>query len=174
VTAPPELARLFFPDPRELGRFEPVAEEALPEMVRALLAHDDHMTVTVEAWHNSLVDVHVLREHSEGDLYARESLLLRQRDGWPVQYGIVRIDLAALPEIVRMEIESRALPLGRILIRRHVLRQVELQQLWRIEPGDRLRRMLRIGPETAEIFGRSARILVDGSPTVELLEIVAV
>lgn len=173
MTAPHDLARLFFASPDELGRFEAVSERELPEIYQSLLAHDDHMTVTVEAWHNSLVDVQVLREHRADTHYARESLLVRQRDGWPVQYGVVRVDLPALPEIVRLEIESHALPLGRILIRRHVLRQVELEQLWRVKPAARLRLLLKIDPQTDCIYGRTARILVGGKPAIELLEIVS-
>ncbi|QDT01150.1 hypothetical protein [Adhaeretor mobilis] len=165
------LVELFYDTPAALGLFSSVEADDLPETFRSLLAHNDHMTVTLEAWHNSLVDVRVQREHSEGDVYARESLLARQRDGGIVQYGIMRIDLAGLPEIVRLEIESQALPLGRILIRHHVLRAVELIGLWRVNPSEILRSKLK-APEGAAVYARSARILVEGTPAVELLEIV--
>ena len=45
------------------------------------------------------------------------------------------INLADLPEIVKLEIESQALPLGRIMIRHHLLREVELLGLWRVAAG---------------------------------------
>jgi len=166
-----QLTELFFSDPGELGTFDAVEASDLPDAYRSLLAHQDHMTVTVEAWHNSLVDVRVLEEHRDQDSYARKILLVAQRDSRPVQFGIVRINLADLPEIVRLEIESQALPLGRIMIRHHLMREVELCQLWRVNPGPDLR--LRLQLESDEpIFGRTARILVDGQPVVELLEIV--
>ena len=165
------LCSLFYPTSAEVGLFEEVAVGDLPDQHKALLAHDDHMTVTVEAWHNSLVKVQVLEERHDGDLYSRRILLALQRDGKPVQFGIMRINLAGLPQIVRLEIESQALPLGRIMIRHHLLREVELLNLWRIAAGPELRKHLKL-ERGAICFGRTARILVDKVPAVELLEIV--
>ncbi len=166
-----ELCNIFYPTSAEVGLFEEVAVGDLPDQYKALLAHDDHMTVTVEAWHNSLVEVHVLQESRKGDHYARRIVLALQRDGMPVQFGIMRINLADLPEIVKLEIESQALPLGRIMIRHHLLREVELLGLWRVAAGPELRRQLKL-ERGAVCFGRTARILVDKVPAVELLEIV--
>ncbi len=165
------LTDLFFPSLDELGQFESIESSDLPEAYQSLLAHNDHMTVTLEAWHNSLVDIRVLAVQSEADSYARNTLLVLQRDASPVQMGIMRINLTGLPEVVRQEIEAQALPLGRIMIRHHLLRSVELCQLWRVTPGPELRLQLQLNDDTP-IFGRTARILVDGQPAVELLEIV--
>ncbi|MCG8450485.1 MAG: hypothetical protein MI725_13025 [Pirellulales bacterium] len=165
------LSDLFFSSLEELGAFEPVEASDLPDAYQSLLAHHDHMTVTVEAWYNSLVDVRVLAEHREQDFYARKIVLALQRGNRVVQFGIMKIDLAGLPEIVRMEIESQALPLGRIMIRHHLMREVELCQLWRVRPGPELRLQLQLEEENV-IYGRTARILVSGEPAVELLEIV--
>jgi len=168
---PSPLTGLFFPSLDELGQFEPVESSDLPAAYQSLLAHHDHMTVTLEAWHNSLVDVRVLAEQREDDSYARKILLVLQRDAIPVQWGLMRIKLTGLPEIVRSEIKSQALPLGRIMIRHHLMREVELCQLWRVTPGPELRLPLQL-EDDAPLFGRTARILVDGQPAVELLEIV--
>ncbi len=165
------LTDLFFPALDELGQFEPVEACDLPPAYQSLLAHDDHMTVTVEAWHNSLVDIRVLGVQSEADNYARNTLLVLQSDGSPVQFGLMRIDLTGLPEIVQQEIKAQSLPLGRIMIRHHLMREVELCQLWRVTPGPELQQQLQLQDATP-IFGRTARILVDGQPAVELLEIV--
>jgi chorismate-pyruvate lyase len=166
-----QLAELFYTSLEELGQFTPVTAQQLPTAYQSLLAHNDHMTVTVEAWHNSLVDLQVLEQRRDADSYARKILLALQRDLRPVQLGIMRIQLTHLPEIVRQEIESETLPLGRILIRHHVLRAVELCQLWKITPGAALQAHLRLASDDP-IFGRTARILVAGCPVVELLEIV--
>lgn len=157
----------------QLGKFEPVAARDLPPDFANLLDHHGHMTVTVEAFHDSLVDVQVIDEHRNGDLYGRRSLLTRRSDGQTVQYGVMRIDLRRLPEKARREVESHAAPLGRVLIRNNVLREVELIALWRIQPGDELRKRLVI-PTGEPIYGRSARILLDKQPAVELLEMVTV
>ena len=199
ITAP------FFPSLAELGEFRLVAVDDMPADYQTLLAHDAHMTVTVEAYHNSMVDVAVLDEHREGDYYSRTSLLICRKSRKIVQFGIMRIDLSGLPPIVREEIESRGTPLGRVLIRHNVLRHVELHRLWRIKPGPELRRRLiyQIAPpaekpagkasapddssisafnvaklqtqpasDSERLYGRTARIIVEGKPAVELLEIV--
>ena len=165
------LAELFYQSIDQLGEFAPVESSDLSEVYQSLLAHHDHMTVTLEAWHNSLVDVRVLAEHQDNQHYARKILLTLQRDGSPVQFGIMRINLSGLPEIVRMEIESQALPLGRIMIRHHLMREVEMCQLWHVKPGEELRLHLNV-VDDSPVFGRTARILVAGQPAVELLEIV--
>ena len=166
-----KLSGLFYDSLDTLGRFEPIEESDLPESYESLLAHQDHMTVTVEAWYNSMVDVRVLEERRDGDDYARRIVLTLQRDGSVVQFGIMRIRLTGLPEIVQMEIESQALPLGRIMIRHHLLRDVEVCGLWRVIPGPELRYHFGLEDETP-IYARTAKILVESRPAVELLEIV--
>jgi hypothetical protein len=170
ITAP------FYPSLSELGEFELIDAGDMPEDYQTLLAHDDHMTVTVEAFHGSMVDVRVLAEHREGEVYTRASLLVRQTDGVVVQLGIMRINMLGLSDVVRREIEQKRTPLGRVLIRHNVMRHVKLFKLWRIWPGPELARHLGIqasgGGERQCIYGRSAGIVVEGRPAVELLEIV--
>jgi len=60
---------------------------------------------------------------------------------------------------------------GRVLIEHNVLREVELITLWQIEPGSVLRQHLQVNGK-APLYGRTAQILVDERPTVQLLEIV--
>ena len=102
--------------------------------------------------------------------YARCSLLSRQTDGAVVQFGIMRIWLADLPAAAQHEITSKKAPLGRVLIDHNVLREVELITLWRIAPGPVLQQHLQLTDDTP-IYGRTAQILVDERPTVQLLEI---
>jgi chorismate-pyruvate lyase len=165
------LADLFFSSLDELGRFEPVAVDDLPVDYRTLLAHHDHMTVALEAYHNSLVEVEALGEWRDEASYARYSLLRRQSDGKVVQFGVVRIWLGDLSPQVREEIAARRLPLGRVLIRHNLLREVEVLTLWRIMPGPVLKKHFALDGRTP-VYGRSAQILVEQRPTVQLLEIV--
>lgn len=167
-----KLTELFYPSQSVLGHFTPIHAAELSDQYQSLLDHQDHMTVTVEAWHNSLVEVRVLDDHRESKHYARKIVLARQRDAVVVLFGIMRINLAGLPDIVRLEIESQALPLGRIMIRHHLLREVELCQLWQIVPGKELRFHMQLTSDEP-IFGRTARILIEDQPVVELLEIVS-
>jgi chorismate-pyruvate lyase len=167
------LALLFFSQLDELGRFEPVGVNDLPPNARSLLAHRDHMTVALETFHHGLVAVRPLVEWQDEASYARCSLLIRQSDGAIVQFGIMRIWLADLPEVARREITDEKQPLGRVLISHNLLREVEVIALWRITPGPELRKQLAL-PDETPIFGRSAQILVDERPTVQVLEIVKV
>ena len=165
------LAAVFFHPLEELGAITPVGQFELPADYLTLLAHSGHMTITLEAWHESLVDVCVEAEDRQPESYARHSLLRRKTDSRVVQSGIMRIDLTDLPDKVRSAIEVGNCPLGRILIRSNLLREVELLALWRIAAGPTLAREFSIAPGTV-IYGRSARILVENRPAVELLEIV--
>ena len=166
------LASLFYDNLAELGRFDPVPAREIPDPYRSLLAHNEHMTVTLEAAHQCLVDVRVLAEWRDEASYARNSVLARQADGAVLQFGIMRIWLADLPADARDEITVERLPLGRVLINHNLLREVELITPWRIEPGPALRRHLPLVAGQA-LYGRSAQILVDERPTVQMLEIVA-
>ena len=165
------LASLFFSRLEELGRFEPVAVDDMPPTARSLLAHHEHMTVALESHHQSLVAVEAVAEWQDEASYARTSLLSRQSDGAIIQFGIMRIWLADLPEDARREITDEKQPLGRVLINHNLLREVEVIALWRITPGPVLKQHFELSDDKP-IYGRSAQILVDERPTVQVLEIV--
>jgi chorismate-pyruvate lyase len=167
------LAELFHDSLDALGTFESVQASDLPDDARALLAHNNHMTVTLESFHNSPVDVEILAERADDGSYAREVLLRHQSDRSIVQFGIMRIWLADLTAIAERDIRQQKLPLGRVLIDHGVLREVELMNLWRIHPSEHVDKHLG-GGDIGEVFGRTAQILVDQRPTVQLLEIVGV
>ena len=167
-----DLVRIFYADPLELGSFQPVEAEDLPANYRTLLAHDGHMTVTVESFHGSPVDVEILQSKLDLPSYSRKILLRRHSDGRVVQFGIVRLDFQYLDEDVQQAILARQTPLGRILIEHNVLRNVELVGLWTIRAGRDLAAFLGV-PLGATVFGRTALIHCNGEPAVELLEIVA-
>jgi chorismate-pyruvate lyase len=165
------LATLFFSDLAEVGRFEPSSVDNLPFNYRRLLAHNDHMTVALESYHKTPVNVEALAEWRDEASYARCSLLSRQSDGAVVQFGIMRIWLTDLPAQAQEQIASKRSPLGRILIEHNLLREVELITLWEIDPGSVLRQHLGLSGKSPT-YGRTAQILVDERPTVQLLEIV--
>jgi chorismate-pyruvate lyase len=166
-----ELAELFYPRLEDLGAFAPVFVQDLPPPYRRLLAHTGHMTETVEAFHDSPVDVSVLRSRRDPGRYSREILLRRRSDGRVVQHGIVRLATDVLSPAVRAEIESERRPLGRVLISHGVLRQVHLAGVWRVVPGPQLAAALGMNPGE-ETYGRTALIECDRAPAVELIEIV--
>jgi chorismate-pyruvate lyase len=166
------LTGLFYPSREALGRFTEVSVDAVPETYRRLLAHNDHMTVAVEDYHKSAVDVRVLRRHTTDSHYAREILLVRQSDAAVVQYGIMRVSFAYLPGEVQERILGEQTPLGRILIEHNVLRRVQLFSLRRVELGKALSKYFR-RPSATITYGRTALIECNQAPAIELLEIVS-
>ncbi len=166
------LLHMFYQDHVQLGSFEAQEIEDLPPVYRKLLAHREHMTVTVEQHHGCLVDVEVLQQRLEEPFYTREILLRRQSDNKVVQYGIVRLFLPSLAEEVSNEILSGQIPLGRVLIKHDVMRAVRLGELWRVECAAKLAELFECElPVTT--YGRTALIYFDDRPALELLEIVA-
>jgi chorismate-pyruvate lyase len=168
-----KLVGIFYSHTNELGEFVAVGADDVPEPQRSLLNHDFHMTVTVEKFHSSPVDVEVLRERAEEETYVREIRLTRQSDGQIVQFGIVRLHFKHLDDAVRSEIQGRAKPLGRILIDHNVLRRVQLLSLYRIQPSPKLATLLGL-PDACECYGRTAIIYCNDEPAIELLEIVRI
>jgi chorismate-pyruvate lyase len=165
------LVDLFYPAPDELGTFDEVSSADMPAEFKRLLAHDQHMTVTVEHFHRTPANVKVLEARRTGQYYSRRILLTRQSDERVVQFGIVRLDFEQLSPEVQRRIESRSTPLGRILIEHNVLREIELVALWRVNPGPDLCQLFGLA-EPEITYGRTAIIHCNGSPAVELLEIV--
>ena len=166
------LVGLFYARPELLGRFEEIDSHDLERDYRMLLAHDNHMTVTVERFHNGPVNVRVLATKTTGTHYARKILLARASDAEVVQFGIMRLDFAWVSPEVRREVESQQTPLGRILIAHDVFTKIHLTRLYEVTPGDDLRKLFDLEPGIVT-YGRTAVIHCDGEPAVELLEIVA-
>ena len=165
-----KLVGLFYADIAELGNFQALAADAIPEPARSLLNHEMHMTVTVEKFHSSSVAVGVFQERKSRKSYCREICLRREADDKIVQYGIVRLNFNHLDEQVQIEIESQSKPLGRILIEHDVLRRVQLLGLYGIQPSERLQSM--VGSDSKKFYGRTAIIYCNDEPAIELLEIV--
>jgi hypothetical protein len=167
------LLRLFYHDSLDdLATFESVEPEAMPVAYRQLLDHHSHMTITVESFFGSSVDVTVFRTTRDPQWYGREISLVTKDTGKTVQYGIVRLRPQLLQSDVWREIEAGETPLGQVLIRHNVFRQVERVALWKVSAGRSLAKLLKVEPGQIT-FGRTARIFCDGEPAIELLEIVA-
>jgi len=166
------LIRLFYGDTGDdLARFTAVDGPSMPSAYRKLLDHHSHMTIAVESFHDSPVDVKVERTDRTSHWYGREIVLVSQKSGKVVQYGIVRLRPELLQADVWSEIESGHTPLGQVLIRHNVFRQVERVALWKVVAGQSLAKLVGIQPGDIT-YGRTARIFCDGEPAIELLEIV--
>jgi len=167
-----DLVRLFHPAEADFGRFVPLRSESLPAAPRTLLDHRSHMTVAMERFHGGPVNLLVIDRNEDAvGRYARE-ILLTTAAGRVVQHGIVRIDLGRIAAGPAAAIRAESLPLGRILLDAGLLCDVHDVSLLGITPGPHLGSLFGTGAG-GEAFGRVATIGLDGSPAIELLEIVS-
>ncbi len=170
---PPDLDDLFaqFPPADDLPAVTEVPPDAVPPPFDGLLVHDQHMTVTVEAYHGDLVDVRLLARHREDTYYSRKIVLELKLTRQIVLFGIVRVNLEYCRPAVRDAILAEKTPFGRILIKHNVMRRIEPMVYLRIEPGPRQLAWFGL-KEPQELYGRLAYIHCDGWPAVELFEVV--
>jgi chorismate-pyruvate lyase len=163
----------MFPDRQPLlADAEHVASQMLPEPYQRMLAHNHHMTVTMESYHHSPVDVRILDRRLDGDFYNRKIVLLKHGTDQVVQFGLVRFDLSYVTQAVRDEIIAGEKPLGRVLIDHNVLRHIDLGAVLRITAGPALAEYLQM-PEGGVTYGRLATIFCNRHPAVDLLEVTA-
>jgi chorismate-pyruvate lyase len=169
----PQVTELFaqFPAASDQPTYEPLLAEELPAPFRKLLAHEHHMTVTVEDhWHEQ-VNVRILASRLDGSSYTRKIILTTRQSGRVVLFGIVRINLDYCAPPVRTAILAGDVPLGRILIQHNVLRRIEPTAYFRIDAG--AKQLAWFGLQAPQpLFGRLGFIYCDHKPAVELLEIV--
>ena len=160
-----------------------VPASAVPQPQRSLLAHESHMTVTLEEHHGGSVEVVVLDRVLHEDHYARRILLRRagtaggtsDRGGSAVvQFGIVLFNLRFAPGEARRDVLSEKVPLGHVLIRHRQLRRISTHSLLEIEPDAEMCRHFGLAESAGEakrVYGRLATIFCDERPAVELLEV---
>lgn len=164
-----KLVELFPDGPPLYEAAEHVAGSMVPEPYKRLLVHDAHMTVSMEEYHGTKVDVKLLAVREEHP-YSRKILLTKTGTDDVVQFGIVRFDFGYVTEQVRDEIVAGEIPLGRVLINHNVLRHVDLGAVLRFRCGPGLAEAFGCEPGT-ETYGRLATIFCNGQPAVDLLEI---
>jgi len=167
-----KLTNLFSEDNSLIALAEHIPSSLTPEPYKKMLVHEQHMTVTMESYYHSPVEVQVLACQLDGDVYSRKILLRKQGTDQVVQFGIVRFDLSYVTPAVREEILSQKTPLGRILINHNVLRHIDLGAIVQITPGPELAGHLHCTTDTLT-YGRMATIFCNQKPAVDLLEIPA-
>lgn len=148
-----------------------VTATEMPEPFRELLAHNRHMTIAMEAFHDCKVGVKVLQRQRQAGWYARQILLMPLGSSSVVQGGIVRIHLSMLDPDVQVAILREDTPLGHVLINHDVLRHIEVKEYIKFEPGPALGKWPGFaGKEPA--YGRLGILYCDLQPAIELFEMV--
>jgi chorismate-pyruvate lyase len=174
VTPTPTFAEFaaLFPLADDVAAVETIPPEQVPEPYHRLLVHTYHMTVTVERFYGDKVNVNVLKVRRDGDDYARKILLTLQGSGKVVQFGVPRVNLDLLSQKVRDEIVAGDTPLGRVLIRNHVLRRIVPITYLAVTLGTALAGPFGVPPGTRS-YGRTGVIFTDDRPAIEVLEVLA-
>ncbi len=174
LTTAPTLDHLYnlFPDSLDRPTGVEVAAADVPEPYQSLLVHTHHMTVTVERYYNSTVDVQVLACRRSGNEYSRKILLNMHDTKKVVQFGLVRINLGVCSEGVRNEIVEGKIPLGRVLIQHDMLRRIEPVAYLKVELAAEMAKWFGVVAGTAS-YGRLGVIYTGKLPAVEVLEILA-
>ncbi len=166
------LADLFAAFPHFLlPEHKEVAPEGIPEPYRSLLAHDRHMTESMEAYHGCPVEVRVLESVLHGEQYARRIVLMKQGTSQIVQGGIVRLQLHWLQPKVKADILAETIPLGRVLINHDLLRNIEVLAYYQFPAAPALQEWLGT-QSNLPCFGRLAWIHLEHQPVVQLFEII--
>lgn len=143
----------------------------LPDRPRRLLVHHEHMTATLSAWYGGPVELEVIRSESGPSSYARYIRLREPRNRRVVEVGLMRLNLAALPEPARNEVLAQRQPLGEILIRHDVLRRVETRGYFAFGSGSPVVTAFD-QPGVDQAWGRVGFIYCNEQPGIELLEAV--
>lgn len=174
LTTAPTLDHLYslFPNSPDRPDAVEVSSNEVPQPYHRLLVHTHHMTVTLEEFFRTSVDVKVLECRRRGNEYARKILLTNHETGAVVQFGLVRINFGVCTEAVRNEIVAGHTPLGRVLIRHNMLRRIEPLAYLRVTPGAEMAGWFS-ATEGTSTFGRVGVIFTGEQPAVEVLEILA-
>lgn len=172
LTTAPTVEHLYnlFPDSPDKPDAVEVPAAEVPEPYHKLLVHTHHMTVTVEEFYRSPVDVQVMDCRRHENEYARKILLKTRPNGKVVQFGLVRIDLGVCPPAVRDAIVEGKTPLGRVLIQHDMLRRIEPVGFLRVNLGSEMARWFGVAAGTLT-YGRLGVIYTGDRPAVEVLEI---
>lgn len=174
LTTAPTFDHLYrlLPDSNDRPLAAVIPADEVPPPYHQLLVHPHHMTVTVEAFYGSPVDVKVLACRHHGDEYARKILLALQETERIVQFGLVRIDLGVCPEPVRDAIVEGKTPLGRVLIQHDMLRRIEPVSFLKVRLSRPMAAWFGSGAGS-DTYGRIGVIYTGDRPAVEVLEILA-
>lgn len=148
-----------------------VQPESIPFPEDDLLVHHDHMTIVLQRHHGSAVQVHVLEEQLNGDLYTRKISLTPAGSNKIVEWGIVRLNFKFMPAAVREEILGKQMPLGAILVKHEVHRRIKPRYFLQLPQASSVVGLFD-ARNADPLYGRIGTIYCDDEPCIEVLEIV--
>lgn len=167
------LERFYARTGLPLPRLDLLQGEEVPSPYRELLVHSADMTPTLEAFWQRPLGLTVLSRTREGEAYLREVVLKVALEGWPVEYGAIRIHLNHFPPKARRLVLEEQRPLGKILEIEAVAHLSWPQAFFLVQSDEHMTNVLDLSAP-CELYGRR-NVLLDGSRRLlaEVIEILA-
>ncbi len=148
-----------------------VQPEEMPQTDRWLLVHASDMTPRLAQHHDCDITLEVHAKSRIGNYLVRASVLKKQVNAAPVEFGAIGIHLEGFSEEARELILGGQVPLGGILQRCEVPHSSHPSGYFRIEIDHRLATLLGAS-EGQMLYGRCNELRhADGSALAEVVEV---
>ena len=147
-----------------------VAPYEIPMPYRALLVHEDDMTITLERHFGGRVILRALSTFASGAWYFRRVLLVQEYTGRPVEMGAIRMKLDGFGARLKKQILKNEIPLGRLL-RDSGFRYVSHAMAFlAITPNQEMMGVFWMR-ESKTLYGRRTEIVRDGTKIGDIVEV---
>ena len=147
-----------------------VSPYEIPMPYRALLVHEDDMTITLERHFGGRVVLRALSTFTSGAWYSRRVLLVQEYSGRPVEMGAIRMKLDAFGARLKKQILRNEVPLGRILRDSGFKYVSHAMAFLAITPNPEMMGVFWMR-EPRTLYGRRTEIVRDGTRIGDIVEI---
>jgi chorismate-pyruvate lyase len=163
--------RFFYGLGSESPRVTFIDASTMPKDERWLLVHESDMTPRLADFHQNRITLDVHAKSRIGNYLVRASVLKRQNDEVPVEFGAIGIHLEGFDEVTRELVLSGQIPLGGILHQQKVAHSSHPSGYFQIEIDQRLASLLG-AREGQTLYGRCNELRhADGSCLAEVVEV---
>ena len=147
-----------------------VAPYQIPMPYRALLVHEDDMTITLERHFGGRVILRALSTFTSGAWYFRRVLLVQEYTGRPVEMGAIRMKLDGFGARLKKHILKNEVPLGRILRDSGFKYVSHAMAFLAITPNPEMMGVFWMR-EPRTLYGRRTEIVHDGIKIGDIVEV---
>jgi hypothetical protein len=145
--------------------------EAMPQPYRALLAHENDMTQTLQTYHGEETVLKVHQSKHDGTDYLREVSLVLAPSGTAVEYGAICLHLAPFSDTMREAILDNTRPLGALIASQQLKVTHNPGPYFSVQPDARILDLLSL-KQASTLYGRCNTIrLSDDTPIAQVVEI---
>jgi hypothetical protein len=145
--------------------------EAMPQPYRALLAHENDMTQTLQTYHGEETVLKVHQSKHDGTDYLREVSLVLAPSGSAVEYGAICLHLAPFSDTMREAILDNTRPLGALIASQQLKVTHNPGPYFSVQPDARILDLLSL-KQASTLYGRCNTIrLSDDTPIAQVVEI---